>query len=119
MHSPLTPGTKHLFNTRTFAAMKLGAFFINTSRGGIMDEAALLAALQSGHLAGAALDVRETEPPSRSAFEALDNVILTPHSGAFTIEAQTRTFEAVCGDLDRLLRGEPAQNFVNIPSPKK
>jgi D-3-phosphoglycerate dehydrogenase len=119
MHSPLTPGTKHLFNTRTFAAMKLGAFFINTSRGGIMDEAALLAALQSGHLAGAALDVRETEPPSRSAFEALDNVILTPHSGAFTIEAQTRTFEAVCGDLDRLLRGEPALNFVNIPSPKK
>ena len=119
VHSPLTPGTKHIFNSQAFGAMQRGAFFINTSRGGIMDEAALLAALQSGHLGGAALDVRETEPPARSAFEAMDNVILTPHVGAFTVEAQTRTFEAVCGDLDRLLRGEAAENFVNIPRPKR
>src|SRR5207245_7368501 len=109
--------TRHLFNAQTFSAMRRGAFFINTSRGGIMDEAALLAALQSGHLAGAGLDVRETEPPERSALDSLDNVILTPHVGAFTLEAQTRTFEAVCDDLDRVLSGKPALNFVNIPQP--
>jgi phosphoglycerate dehydrogenase-like enzyme len=80
----------------------------------------LLVALQSGHLGGAALDVRETEPPSvKSAFETLDNVILSPHVGAFTTEAQTRTFEAVCDDIGRLLRGEPAVNFVNIARPKR
>lgn len=120
VHSPLTPETKHLFNARTFASAKRGAFFINTSRGGVMDEHALLEALQDGQLAGAALDVREIEPPSdKSAFQALDNVILTPHVGAFTTEAQTRTFEAVCEDLDRLLGGEPAINFVNIALPKR
>ena len=118
VHSPLTPETKHLFNARAFGAMKGGSFFINTSRGGVMDEQALLAALQGGHLAGAALDVREVEPPSaRSAFETMDTVILSPHVGAITTEAQTRTFEAVCDDLDRLLRGEPAVNFVNIAVP--
>jgi phosphoglycerate dehydrogenase-like enzyme len=109
-----------MFNAAAFASMKRGAFFINTSRGGVMDESALLAALQSGHLSGAALDVRETEPPTvRSEFEKLDNVILTPHVGAFTTEAQARTFEAVCDDLDRLLRGEAAVNFVNFATPRK
>jgi D-3-phosphoglycerate dehydrogenase / 2-oxoglutarate reductase len=118
VHSPLTPETKHLFNARAFATMKPGAFFINTSRGGVMDELALLGALLSGHLSGAGLDVREIEPPrQRSEFEAMENVILTPHIGAFTNEAQTRTFEAVCDDLDRVLRGEPAINFVNIAQP--
>ena len=113
VHSPLTPETKHLFNEHTFGAMKRGSFFINTSRGGVMDEKALLRALQTGHLAGAALDVREAEPPAtQTGFESLDNVILTPHVGAFTHEAQTRTFEAVCDDLDRVLRGEPPQNAV-------
>ena len=118
VHSPLTPATKHLFNAACFAAMKRGAFFINTSRGGIVHEPALLGALQNGHLGGAALDVRETEPPNRSAFDSLDNVILTPHVGSFTAEAQTRTFEAVCDDIDRLLRGELAVNAVNKPAPK-
>lgn len=113
-HSPLTPETKRMFNERTFAAMKRGAFFVNTSRGGVVDEVALLAALQSGQLAGAALDVREVEPPKeRTAFEGMDTVILLPHVGSFTHEAQTRTFEAVCADLERLLRGEAAFNVVN------
>ncbi len=119
VHSPLTPETKHMFNAKAFGAMKPGSFFINTSRGGVMDELALLMALQSNRLGGAALDVREVEPPkARSAFESMDNVILTPHIGAFTQEAQTRTFEGVCEDLDRLLSGQPAVNFVNIPAPK-
>lgn len=115
-HSPLTPETKRMFNAPSFAAMKRGAFFLNTSRGGVVDEPALLAALQSGQLAGAALDVREVEPPKeRSAFETMDNVILLPHVGSFTHEAQARTFEAVCADLAHLLRGEPAANVVNRP----
>ncbi|MEQ2007270.1 MAG: hydroxyacid dehydrogenase [Limisphaerales bacterium] len=135
-HSPLTTETRRMFNERTFAVMKRGAFFVNTSRGGVVDEPALLAALQSGQLAGAALDVREVEPPpcsgalrapglsneterrsqtAATAFETMDNVILLPHVGSFTHEAQTRTFEAVCADLERLLRGEPASNAVNRP----
>lgn len=116
-HSPLTPETRRMFNERTFAVMKRGTFFVNTSRGGVVDEAAALAALQSGHLAGAALDVREVEPPKEhSAFETIDNVILLPHVGSFTHEAQTRTFEAVCADLELLLRGELAVNAVNRPA---
>ena len=115
VHSPLTPETKHLFNARTLAAMKRGAYLVNTSRGGVVDESALVAALQNGRLAGAALDVREVEPPAeRGALEAMPNVILTPHIGAFTVESQTRTFEAVAGDIERLLNGEAAVNFVNI-----
>jgi len=135
-HSPLTPETRRMFNAQTFAAMKRGAYFLNTSRGGVVDEVALLGALQSGHLAGAALDVREVEPPkvrcpafrrpdapehakawtpSETGFEDLDNVILLPHVGSFTHEAQARTFEAVCADLAHLLRGEPAANVVNRP----
>jgi D-3-phosphoglycerate dehydrogenase len=120
VHSPLTTETRHMFNDRSFAAMKKGSFFINTSRGGVMDETALLKSLRSDHLAGAALDVREIEPPtSRTEFEKMANVILTPHVGAFTTEAQTRTFEAVCDDLDRLFRGEPAVNYVNLAKPAR
>jgi D-3-phosphoglycerate dehydrogenase len=117
-HSPLTPETKHMFNAKTFGIMKRGAFFINTSRGGVVDEAALLEALRSGHLGGAALDVREKEPPAgKSGLEDLDNVIMAPHIGAFTAESQTRTFEAVAGDVDRILSGQPALSFVNMASP--
>lgn len=117
-HLPLTAQTRGMMNARALGAMKAGSFFINTSRGGILDESALLTALRSGHIAGAALDVRETEPPAQSdPFAEFDNVILTPHIGAFTVEAQTRTFEAVCSDLDHVLRGEPTMNFVNFPIP--
>jgi D-3-phosphoglycerate dehydrogenase len=86
----------------------------------LVDETALLEALRSGRLGGAALDVREKEPPAaQSGFEELENVILAPHIGAFTVEAQARAFEAVSSDLDRLLSGEPAKNFVNIAAPKR
>lgn len=109
-----------MFNAAAFTLMKPGAFFINTSRGGVVDEPALLEALRSGHLGGAALDVREKEPPGeRTGLEQMDNVILAPHIGAFTAESQTRTFEAVATDVDRLLSGEPAINFVNMARPAR
>ena len=119
LHLPLTPETRKLFDEGKFAALKPGAFFVNTSRGGVVDEAALLAALKSGRLAGAGLDVREVEPPVAGAFESMPNVVLTPHVGAFTAEAQTRTFEAVAGDVDRLLSGQSARYFVNFERPKR
>ena len=120
VHSPLTAQTRHMFNAKTFAAMKHGSFFINTSRGGVMDESALIDALEKKHLGGAALDVREVEPPvGKCRFAEMDNVILTPHIGAFTGEAQTRAMECVCEDLGRVLSGQPAIHFVNIPSPQR
>ncbi|MEW6304716.1 MAG: hydroxyacid dehydrogenase [Verrucomicrobiota bacterium] len=119
-HSPLTPETKHMFNAGVFKAMKQGAYFINTSRGGVVDEAALYDALKRGHLGGAALDVREKEPPvTRLGFEDLDNIILAPHIGAFTVEAQNRTAEAVVADTERLLQGKAAVNFVNFAEPRR
>jgi (S)-sulfolactate dehydrogenase len=119
-HTPLTPETRHLFGARSFAAMKRGAFFINTSRGGVVDEAALLEALESGHLGGAALDVREHEPPAKpDALAIRDNVLLTPHIASFTSEAQGRTLRAVTEDIERVLAGEAAVNFVNFAQPQR
>lgn len=120
VHLPLTPETRKLFDKDMFAAVKPGACFINTSRGAVVDEAALTEALQTRHLAGAALDVREVEPPSsHGVLESMPNVILTPHIAAFTAEAQQRTFEAVADDVDRILSGEPALNAVNFDRPKR
>lgn len=88
IHVPLTPQTHHMIGSEEFQSMKKGAFLINTSRGAIVDEGALLAALQSGKLGGAALDVYETEPPIDLALVRLPNVVATPHIGAQTIDAQ-------------------------------
>ncbi len=119
-HSPLTPETKRMFNAQRFAAMKPGAFFLNTSRGGIVDESALLDALKSGHLGGAGLDVREQEPPGEPCgLESLDNVILLPHVGGWTTEALSRTHSAVAADLSSLLQGGAAENFVNQERPSR
>ncbi len=119
-HSPLTPETKHMFNADSFAKTKPGAFFINTSRGGIVDEEALVEALQNGHLGGAGLDVREKEPPGEPGdLESLDNVIVLPHVGGWTKEALSRTHSAVAEDLASLLKGGDARNFVNQKSPSR
>lgn len=88
LHVALTPKTRHMIGKRELGLMKPTAFLINTSRGEVVDEAALVEALKEKRIAGAALDVYEKEPPLNSPLLKLDNVILTPHIGASTIEAQ-------------------------------
>jgi D-3-phosphoglycerate dehydrogenase len=114
-HLPQTPETVKLFNYERFCRMKPGAFFINTSRGGVVDEAGLIAALQEGKIAGAALDVRATEPPDRDALSEMDNVIMTPHIAAFTREGQERVTTSVCRDVVAVVDGQGAKNFANFP----
>jgi D-3-phosphoglycerate dehydrogenase len=116
-HLPSTAQTKGLFGRERFACMKRSAFFINTSRGDVVDEAALTQALESGTIGGAALDVRAVEPPARSRLCDLDNVVLTPHIAAFTHEAQRRVIDAVCGDVQALLTGGRPANLMNDPAP--
>lgn len=112
-HLPATPETIGLLNAKCFERMKSTATFINTSRGEVVVENDLLNALKSGRIAGAALDVRSTEPPQASELESLPNLILTPHVAAFTHEAQDRVTKAICEDVTRVLDGKPAQNAVN------
>jgi D-3-phosphoglycerate dehydrogenase len=117
-HLPATNSTLNFFGADKFALMKPSAYFINTSRGEVVDEAALLRALQANKIAGAALDVRTQEPPQSSPLAELDNVILLPHIGAFTIEGQTRVVTAVCKDVAAVLTGGAARNFANFGNPK-
>ncbi len=103
LNCPLTAATRHLLNESRIASMKPGAWVINTARGGLIDEQALVAALTDGHLAGAALDVFEVEPlPADSSLLQLDRVILGSHNGSNTVEAGRRTSERA---IDNLLRG--------------
>jgi len=88
IHVPYTPNTRHMIGEKEFSDMREGAYVINTSRGAIIDERALLKALQSGKLGGAALDVFEVEPPTDWTLVQLPNVVCTPHIGAQTEEAQ-------------------------------
>ena len=118
-HLPATTETSKLFSYEKFCLMKPSAFFINTSRGEVVDEDGLLRALQEKKLAGAALDVRAKEPPAPSEFDQLENVILMPHVGAFTHESQRRVVTAICRDVMAVLNGKAAKNFVNFSKPKK
>lgn len=107
-HSPLTPDTRGLLTYQHFCLMKSDAFFINTSRGELVDESGLTQALLEHKLAGAALDVRETEPPNQCPLNQMENVILTPHIAAFTVEAQERVVDSVCEDVRLVLSGNEA-----------
>ena len=112
-HLPATPQTAGLLNAAAFAKMKPTSTFINTSRGEVVTEDDLRHALKSGVIAGAALDVRATEPPKSGELELIPNLILTPHVAAFTHEAQSRVTRAICEDVGRVLDGQAAQNAVN------
>ena len=103
-HVPLTAETKKMFNIDKFSKMKHTAFLINTSRGEIIDESALYDALKNGRIAGAALDVFETEPPTNNMLLQLPNVICTPHIGAQTKEAQQLAAMVIAEKIIQTLR---------------
>jgi len=115
VHTPLIKETRHVINAETIATMKDGVRLINCARGGIIDEAALADAVASGKVAGAALDVFENEPPTDSPLLNLDRVIVTPHLGASTVEAQKNVAVSVANQCISVLSGGAAKYVVNAP----
>lgn len=117
LHMPLTPETRHILDARRLALAKKGARVINCARGGLVDETALAAAIQSGHIAGAALDVFETEPPPAGLpLLALPQMVFTPHLGASTAEAQESVGVEIAEAMRALLLSGEIRNAVNMPS---
>ena len=115
VHTPLTDETKHVISDKEFAIMKKGVRIINCARGGIIDEAALIKAIESGKVAGAALDVYEEEPPKNSKLLKLDKIVLTPHLGASTEEAQVNVAIDIANTVRDMLLGRCVRNAVNMP----
>lgn len=113
LHLPLTPATHHLLGAAQFQEMKDSAFLINCARGPIIDEAALLTALQNKVIAGAALDVYEHEPKVAEGFKKLKNVILTPHIGNATVEARDAMGSIVATNAVAVLNGKKPLHIVN------
>ena len=114
VHLPKTPETTGLIGQSELAAMKPGARLVNTARGGIVDEAALAKAIDDGHLAGAALDVFAEEPTTQSPLFDLDGVVVTPHLGASTTEAQDKAGVTIAQQLLLALAGQFVPNAVNV-----
>ena len=113
LHCPLNDNTRHLINEQTLALMKPTAFLINTSRGALIDEPALIRVLQEGKIAGAGLDVQETEPPVEdNPLYTLENVVLTPHMGWKGQETRQRMVDIVAEDINGFFAGTPV-NVVN------
>jgi D-3-phosphoglycerate dehydrogenase len=113
IHSPLLPETHHLFSDEVFRQMKPGSVIVNTSRGPVVDEAALARALDSKQLAGAALDVLEQEPPVSSPLFGRDNVILTPHTSFYSVESLEELQTKAAEEVVRVLSGQLPRNPVN------
>ncbi len=113
VHSPLTPETHHLIGARELSQMRPGAILLNAARGGLIDEGALLAALESGRLGGVGLDVFEVEPPRDPRLLSHPKVVATPHIGASTREAQARAGAITVAQVLKVLRGETPEFCVN------
>ena len=116
LHCPLTPDTRHIINRQSLALMKPSAFLVNTARGALIDEPALIQALRTKQIAGAALDVITQEPPPAdhpivAAAKQLDNLIVTPHTAWSAREARQRLLVEVKANIEAFLRGEP-RNLV-------
>lgn len=116
IHMPLTAQTRHTIAAAELARCKPGVRLVNCARGGLVDEGALLAALESGHVAGAALDVYEEEPPALAALVAHEQVICTPHLGASTREAQSSVALQIAEQVAEVLIDGVIRNAVNVPS---
>lgn len=115
LHAPLTPSTHHLINRETIGWMRTGAWLINAARGDLVDEQALYEALEGGRLAGAALDVFSQEPPQNNPLVGHPRVIVTPHLGASTVEAQEGVSLEIAEAVLAALRGELVATAVNAP----
>lgn len=116
VHAPLTAQTRHLLDARRIALLKPTAIVVNTARGGLIDEAALVAALQEGRLFGAGLDVFEQEPlPANSPLRQLRNVVLSDHTGWYSEESVRDLQRGAAQEVARILRGEPPKHWVNRP----
>ncbi len=115
VHVPKNRETTGMINGETIARMKPGVVLINAARGGIIEEQALLDALKSGHVAAAGIDTWSTEPPRENPFAELPNVVMTPHIGASTPEAQVRIAETIAVQVPRALRGGIVDYPVNMP----
>ena len=115
LHVPMTAENADVVNAGFLQAMKPGSYLINTARGGLVDEKALLAALQSGHIAGAGLDCQATEPPVGVSAElvALDSVVASPHSGSLTITARVRMAQMAARSMIDVLQGRVPEQVVN------
>ncbi len=112
IHVPLLPSTEHLINAERLALMKPSAYLINTSRGPVIDEAALVDALKNGVIRGAGLDVFEFEPKLAKGLAELDNVVITPHIASASEETRNKMSEMVAQDIIDFLAGETPTNIV-------
>jgi len=112
VHTPLLPSTMHLINAERLRMMKKTAYIINTSRGPVIDEAALVEALRDGVIAGAGLDVFENEPKLADGLAELTNVVITPHTASATIEARDKMAEMAATNIIEVLEGRPAPNAI-------
>ena len=114
LHVPLTDETRHLINAQSLAAMKPGAYLVNTARGGLVDEKALIEALDSGHIHGAGLDVFDPEPPPPDhPLLQRDNVVATPHIAGASMQSKDRLWQQAIAQALQVLRGERPPNLLN------
>ena len=114
LHVPLDSTTRHLMGSRELGLMRPGSYLVNTSRGPVVDEDALVQSLQSGHLGGAGLDVYEAEPGLAAGLTDLENVVLLPHLGSATVETRGMMSELAVRNASAAVRGEP----VNVVNPE-
>lgn len=112
LHCPSTPETRHILNDETLALMKPGAFLINSARGDVVDEAALVDALRSGTIAGAGLDVYDGEPAVRPELAEMENVVLLPHLGSATTETRVAMGMRAVANLEAFFNGDPPPDRV-------
>ncbi len=119
LHCPLTPATRHLLHARTLRLLPRGAIVVNTSRGEVVDEAALVAALEEGHLGGVGLDVYEREPAVHPGLLGRDDVVLLPHLGSATVETRSAMASLAAENVLDVLEGRPAGTpVVTPPAPR-